>query len=564
MTRTHIAIISAAAFVAGGTQAALVGYWNFDSYTSGPNPAGTPQGGNQGYFTDLSGNDQNAYAAEFASVDYVPFQDAPAGRFGGAFYSENTGNHGALAVVPHNDTINFDQEDFTISFWEKSQFRDVIGNGWAPGRGRSQWFAKAPYIPPEEPNVTKEGYGLNLTQNHFDFMTNTDDNFGQASLGARFTFPSGTTPAYDSGVWAHWAITGTYNAATNDYTIAIYLNGVAVDWDGATGTSFTVANDIIDNEGDLTIGSFWRNNGYATQRFISWNMTNDASNGKGWMDDFAMWDEVLGAADLAALAAGTAQPQDVGSAPPGLILGLASNGSHLEFSWESRAGKVYDLLSATDLSTAPDTWVPWQSEITATPPENTEAFARPGDATIFFALRERDAPPIFSEDFESGNGGFTVATTQGTDWAHGDPDSIGPGGAVTTGNDGSTNCWGTGIGNAGFFANPTDTCLRSAVIDLTGITEAELSFAQAIDLDSGDAVTVNIIDDTTDTVIAANIVTITDGEINTADWENVGPVAIPAAALGQPIRIEWCLSGVGGANADYMGWYIDDVSVTIP
>ena len=34
----------------------------------------------------------------------------------------------------------------------------------------------------------------------------------------------------------------------------------------------------------------------------------EQGNGKAWMDDFAMWDEVLSAQDLTALAAGTVQP----------------------------------------------------------------------------------------------------------------------------------------------------------------------------------------------------------------------------------------------------------------
>ena len=90
---------------------------------------------------------------------------------------------------------------------------------------------------------------------------------------------------------------------------------------------------------------------------------------------------------------------------------------------------------------------------------------------------------------------------------------------------------------------------------------AELTFAQALDLETSDTVTVNIIDDTTDTVIAADIVAITDTDDTAADWESIGPVAIPALALGQAVRIEWCLSGVGGTTDDYMGWYIDDVVV---
>ncbi len=297
-TGVALLVLTGASARGGAFQDALVGYWPFDSYTAEPNPTdmGLPQAAGdagEGYFDDLSGNDQKAFGVDLnLNSNQVPFQ-ADAGMFGGAFYSESSGNTGHLAVVKHTDAINFNQEDFTISFWEKSQYRDVAGSGWGPGRGRSQWFTKAPWLPNDPDNVILSGYGLNLTQNYFALLTNKDgDNFGQEPLGARYTFPPGTTPAYDSGTWAHWAIIGQYNASTDDYTMTIYLNGVAVDWDGPVGTTFTVPNAIIDNPGDLTIGGFWRNNGWSAQRFISWNMTDgtpEMGNGKGWMDDFAMF-----------------------------------------------------------------------------------------------------------------------------------------------------------------------------------------------------------------------------------------------------------------------------------
>jgi hypothetical protein len=307
----------------GGGSAHLVGYWNFDNYTTGSsNPAGLPQAtgdAGEGYFDDLSVNGQRAYGADFSGLNQVPFQ-AGAGRFGGAFYSETpaASQNGALAVIKHTDAINFNQESFTISFWEKSQYRNVAGTGWAPGRGRSQFFTKAPWLPNDPDNVILDGYGLNLTQNAFAMVTNKDgDNYGQDSLGVKYTFPTGTTPAFDSGTWAHWAITGQYNAGTDNYTMTIYLNGVAVDWDGATGTTFTVPNAIIDNPGDLTIGQFFRNNGWSAQRFISWSMTDgtpEMGSGKAWMDDFAMWDVALTTDDIAALAAGIKGPLDIGVA----------------------------------------------------------------------------------------------------------------------------------------------------------------------------------------------------------------------------------------------------------
>ena len=74
--------------------------------------------------------------------------------------------------------------------------------------------------------------------------------------------------------------------------------------------------------------------------------------------------------------------------------------------------------------------------------------------------------------------------------------------------------------------------------------------------------TVDIIGDTTDTVIANVLPATGDANTSNANWANVGPVAIPGAALGQPVRIEWRF--VGNGDGSYNGAYIDDVSVTSP
>lgn len=263
--------------------------------------------------------------------------------------------------------------------------------------------------------------------------------------------------------------------------------------------------------------------------------------------------------------------------PPTLKVAQSAGG--LEFEWNSRSGMRYDLLSNTDFITNPETWASYDDGSTVyenIPASGTgintlSAVAKSGPAR-FFVLREEKVPPLLSEDFEAGNGGFTVvdktAGETGANWAYGTPDSSGPGGTVGIGNEGSANCWGTnlgayagGSGDPGFYTDPTDTCLRSPVIDLTGVPAAVLSFAQAIDLDPGGSAKVNIIDANTATVIAEDIVTTFDDNSVKADWKTVGPVTIPTAALGRKVRIEWRLSGTGGASKDFMGWYIDDVMV---
>ena len=59
----------------------------------------------------------------------------------------------------------------------------------------------------------------------------------------------------------------------------------------------------------------------------------------------------------------------------------------------------------------------------------------------------------------------------------------------------------------------------------------------------------------------ANVIPATgDADTNNAPWETVGPVAIPAAALGQAVRLEWRFRALTG-DSTYLGVYLDNVVV---
>jgi hypothetical protein len=65
-----------------------------------------------------------------------------------------------------------------------------------------------------------------------------------------------------------------------------------------------------------------------------------------------------------------------------------------DFTWPSQEGLLYDLVSSTDLSTAPETWAVWEgkSGLTATPPLNTlTGVSGGGSAKRFFAIVPRSA-----------------------------------------------------------------------------------------------------------------------------------------------------------------------------
>jgi hypothetical protein len=262
----------------------------------------------------------------------------------------------------------------------------------------------------------------------------------------------------------------------------------------------------------------------------------------------------------------------------------ALGGGGWELTLEGASDTGYEFRSSTGLSFDPgilvENLMPGDPAVGTIGADNTvlttdgDGLARvrmmlAGPANFIVARIPPPPPPLFSEDFESGDGGFTLKvagggfTPAGSPWEHGNPASTSPGGEVDTGNGGSTNCWGTQIGLAddGHYLVPTETCLRSPVIDLTGVAAAELTFAEALDLEAGDNAVVNIIEEATDTVILPNIYTADDsGTINTADWKNVPAIDLTAVA-GRRVRVEWCFRGT---TLEYMGWYIDDVVVTAP
>jgi hypothetical protein len=239
------------------------------------------------------------------------------------------------------------------------------------------------------------------------------------------------------------------------------------------------------------------------------------------------------------------------------------------FRFTRRDDALSGLFSGVETSTDLVMWTE-DSGATLTPGapdafhiETVEVTLSPGllAAPKLFVRAVQDDGVLFAANFEAGDGGFTVATTAGSDWEFGDPDSLGLGGEVIEGNGGSTNCWGTDIGNPGEYAVPTATKLRSPVIDLTGVTGAQLTFAQAMDLELADTAIVNIIEEAGDTVIAT-VYTAADADINTADWEAVPAIDL-APGVGMKVRLEWAFTG---GTLEYLGWYIDDVTVskTVP
>jgi hypothetical protein len=244
----------------------------------------------------------------------------------------------------------------------------------------------------------------------------------------------------------------------------------------------------------------------------------------------------------------------------------------LTISWESADGLLYNLRSEIDPSIdEPLSWPIFggQTDILATPPTNTLTIPLPVDARRFFVVESFPAPPetIFSDDFDSGLNAWTIggdpgrpatddpATPLNTNWEFGAPSNVGPLAAHS-----GTNCWGTNL--ASRYAWECDVFLLSPVIDLTTAGAATLNYQRYVDIEATfDRGRVRVLDAADNSDLGYIEDNIEGFEL---DWA-LSSKAIPAAALGKMIKLEFRFEADDfDLVPGQAGFYIDDVSVTVP
>lgn len=305
---------------------------------------------------------------------------------------------------------------------------------------------------------------------------------------------------------------------------------------------------------------------------IGTNPDQLARRWKGKVDDVAIWNRTLNADEIGALYNGGLEGTSLGAllfGVPTLPLRLEALGDELVLTWESQGGELYNLRSEADASAGdPITWPIFDGHagILASPPLNTLTIPRPANPKRFFVIEAFPVPPvpIFSDDFESGQGLWTSGSTGagGTAWEMGAP-TFGPAAANSP-----VNCFGTNL--TGAYGNDANIWLRSPALDLTSHSQATLTFHQfkeienvGIDFDYG---SIRILKASDGTLVA-------DLEMQTIDRDTGGAWAkyskiLPAAvfeAANNPIQIEFLFeSDVTNESVELAGWYIDDVQVTVP
>lgn len=256
-----------------------------------------------------------------------------------------------------------------------------------------------------------------------------------------------------------------------------------------------------------------------------------------------------------------------------LELTLVRNGDNYDLSWNSRTGMVYDLLSSAELSNLPaSNWNPHLEPLTVyrgipASGKGTNVLSNvPSDGPRrFFVVRESETPqPLPLEDFDamppSLPAGWTVRDSgNGTMWQVGTPTGENSPPAAASGQ----NSAGTNI--TGNYLDGTDATLTSPEIVIPPERDALLTFRQFIDTDLAltdpDLGFVRILDADNDTPIASLEISSIEG--SAAGWSDQS-LPLPAGEVaGKTIRLEFrFLSNEDGSV--WGGFYIDDVSVTLP
>ena len=280
----------------------------------------------------------------------------------------------------------------------------------------------------------------------------------------------------------------------------------------------------------------------------------------GRIDEMAIFDLPLRPSRIVELAEGAS----VGSAPGLDPLGLAVKavpGGGVELSWNSTLGKFYDVLVSPDLSAPRETWESLADamDIAADPSGiNTLAIPLPFSEEGFVAVREKNPPPLFSDDLESGAEGWTTVVNDAlgnTEWELGVPNgTTGP--LAGAGN--SASAWCTGLGDYGV---DSDLSLRTPAIDLSGVASALLSFDAYRDADGfGDTATIRFLRSSDQSQLGQDVPI--DMTIFDVDYTAI-EVPVPAAAIGQSVLIEF--NFVSDSTLDtFSGLCLDNILVQVP
>jgi alpha-galactosidase len=219
--------------------------------------------------------------------------------------------------------------------------------------------------------------------------TRTSFNFAQDMAGQTVTLLAKLS--YD----ANNNVTYGKSNAADDTIMNVWINPTGSDVEGAPNSLAA---------GDMS--TIWNSAGFNWFRQIIQNQNTPETAGTSSITNTTI---LTGADATFANALSLA----IGGTPPdsNFQLVITPNGANYDFAWNSLEGKLYDLVSSTDLATPIPTWPVWDGKlnIPPTPPINTLTSVTGDGDKRFFAVIEKDAgdvdleAPALSQTWGSGS-----------------------------------------------------------------------------------------------------------------------------------------------------------------
>jgi len=188
------------------------------------------------------------------------------------------------------------------------------------------------------------------------------------------------------------------------------------------------------------------------------------------------------------------------------------------------------------------------------------------NGTLYTFQTRRAPQPPWSDDLETGAPGWTVVPdpANGSDmnWTLGTPTGNGLQSTAHSG----TNVWGSDL-HGQDFNFLASSYLASPLIDLSGLSQATLTFWDCFDFGTGFEqgqilVSTNAISTNSTAAFFSSLPVLDDlSGLTSSDWYEETEDLTPF--VGQTIQIVWQYAGVSlGLGETLNGWLIDDVSIT--
>jgi hypothetical protein len=346
-------------------------------------------------------------------------------------------------------------------------------------------------------------------------------------MGTPVNHLKSTNIAYDS-TWHHVAVVDDAGM------VSIYIDGVL------DGTSISYTRGML-TANTTSIGGI--------QRAVASHWLT------GTIDEVILWERPLSGSEIAHVMMNgpVPQPRQISITDMAML-----PGGDLELTIETMNPSAEHMLKQATSLEAWD-WADVPGATLSDPVGNviTATIPAPAAQSQVYRVVSLPPPPLFFDDCEGGDLGWTHGGAE-DNWELGVP-TTGPGSALSP-----VNVWATGLNDP--YEVGTEAWLRSPIIDLTGVSRAQLKFWEYRDVEplfqglAFDYTTLRVLD--ADNLGGDPLATLIQQDVGTTpDWTR-RTFQLTTPVVGKRIILEFTLTSDGYEEFPQFGWYLDDIEIT--